>query len=61
VLRYISVSLIAAIFTGAKGTVFRNLSAQVFQSSAAPPHSRVPSADNVLSQGRAVGGGGSWF
>lgn len=62
VLRYISVSLIAAIFTGAKGTIFRSVlsSAEVFQgSSSSAPHSRVPSVP--AGQVGSGGGAGTWF
>ena len=58
VLRYISVSLIAAIFTGAKGTIFRSLSAQVFQGSAAS-QGRMPAAP-AGHAGSGGGGGGTW-
>ena len=59
---YISVSLIAAIFTGVKGTIFRSVlsSAEVFQgSSSSAPHSRVPSVP--AGQAGSGGGAGTWF
>ena len=60
VLRYISFSLIAAIFTGAKGTIFRSLSAQVFPSPAM--RSSGGAAGSSLHPGARDfgGGGGTW-
>ena len=60
VLRYISLSLIAAIFTGAKGTIFRSLSAQVFPSPVM--RSSRGAAGSALHPGARDfgGGGGTW-